>query len=216
MSKYCALALAGLLYALTSCTPSEQAFVRWEVANHTADTLTIVLHYALDSSQVRTAAVDSMRQQLALDTLSRVPARGVPTPDSLSTAAYANVRWQPLFTLVQHDSHWYVIGLQHRPNPPIITPLVHYDLAKGMVKVKIPAGVTQELCNISQDGDGGAQLAAPFEGAWLRQGTKTVMLGRTTEQLEQVFRPQPTGKEHLHYARFLYRLTVKPGLVVEK
>jgi hypothetical protein len=211
MIKYCALALAGLLYALTSCTPSEEAFVRWEVTNHTADTLTIVLRYALDSSQVRTASVDSMRQQIASDTISRVPTR-----DSLSTTAYDNVRWQPLSTLVQHDSHWYVVGLQHRPNPPIITPLVHYDLAKGMVKVKIPAGVTQELCNISLQGDGGAQLAAPFEGAWLRQGTKTVMLGRTTEQLEQVFRPQPTGKEHLHYAKFLYRLTVSPGLVVER
>ncbi|MFD1875559.1 hypothetical protein [Hymenobacter bucti] len=86
-----------MLLALSTCTPPKQTHVdlrTWVVVNHTADTLTVRVHYLLDSVQLSASDARQARQRWHTDSLA-YGGRGL-------------LR-HPFWRLSTHQGHWYQV-----------------------------------------------------------------------------------------------------------
>lgn len=191
-----ALCLLGLSAGFARCTPPHQdgGAVEWMVANHTSDTLLLLVRWPLDSIRVPPAALPRLRRELASDSTFSL-ARKYPL--------------HPLQRLTKHQAQWYWIANPGWTNPLNDAPPSRAAVTKlaGMLTYKISPHGKQLVAR-------GACLPCnsvprvPIVSLDLQQGpaSRRRLLGNSPGG----FRAVPATGTHT----YRYQLTVGPGLTI--
>lgn len=205
---------------LPGCTPAQTSggTVEWVVANHTLDTLRVVVRYPLDSVLVPLAEVAARRHSLKIDSADH--ARQGYIHPSLARLTTHKGKWYWVRNSVGGIATWstcdplYIMDKRSRYQSRDVIYAKPPSSSNGTLTYQLLPHCVQLLAGAPFVPDS-LWSPPPVIGLQLRQGSqqRVVLPGRP---LLQVFRPQPTGREHDYSAQYRYQLTVGPGLTINE